>query len=61
MERLKNVLGDIVVASGSIAYLGAYTNEYRESLYAQWREKLKSLGVRNNFIVLTIQIIVKTT
>lgn len=45
-DQLQNVLGDIVVASGSIAYLGAFTNEYREALYAQWREKLKSLGVR---------------
>eukprot|EP00494_Astrolonche_serrata_P032340 UN32609 len=45
-EQLENVVGDVVVSSGAIAYLGAFTAEYRDALYVQWRKKLVSLGVK---------------
>lgn len=33
---LNNVIGDVLLSSGAIAYLGAFTIDYRNSLVAQW-------------------------
>ena len=37
--RIKNVVGDVLMAAGSVAYLGAFTTEYRADLIKQWIEK----------------------
>ena len=39
-EQLDAVTGDVVVSSGAIAYVGAFTSEYREELYSEWRAKM---------------------
>ena len=40
-----NVLGDIMIAAGAVAYSGAFTGPYREALNAEWSKQLSSLGV----------------
>ena len=44
VEKLKiayvNLDGDIIIASGSIAYLGAFTADFRESIVSKWIEKV---------------------
>jgi len=40
-----NVLGDVVISSGSIAYLGAFTSTYRQTLVEEWRRILVSLKI----------------
>ena len=35
-----NLDGDIIIAAGSIAYLGAFTADFRESIIAAWSEKI---------------------
>ncbi|XP_076164105.1 dynein heavy chain 3, axonemal [Ptiloglossa arizonensis] len=35
-ESLRNVIGDVLLSSGVIAYLGAFTIDYRNKLIAQW-------------------------
>ena len=36
---LLNVIGDIVVSAGTVAYLGPFTEEYREAMTSMWRAK----------------------
>jgi dynein heavy chain len=48
-HSIENVVGDVIVSAGTIAYLGAFTGDFRSSLCEQWREKngkyfLKSYG-----------------
>jgi dynein heavy chain len=38
-KLLTNVVGDIVVSAGTVAYLGPFTEEFREELRSIWREK----------------------
>jgi len=40
-----NIVGDVLVSSGSIAYLGAFTSAYRNALVSEWREALSRLAV----------------
>nr|XP_031846529.1 dynein heavy chain 3, axonemal-like isoform X2 [Nomia melanderi] len=35
-QSLRNVIGDVLLCSGMIAYLGAFTVDYRTSLIAEW-------------------------
>ena len=44
-ESLKNVIGDVMVAAGGIAYIGAFTAKYREDLEKDWTKKLRSYGI----------------
>jgi hypothetical protein len=44
-QALVNVVGDVVVAAGSIAYSGPFTPLYRASLLDQWSCNLRELGV----------------
>lgn len=37
-KLLVNVVGDIVVSAGTVAYLGPFTEEYREALRTTWRK-----------------------
>lgn len=41
--KLKNIPGDVVVSSGCVAYLGAFTSDYRVSLYKEWRNQMLQL------------------
>eukprot|EP00792_Barthelona_sp_PAP020_P009040 TRINITY_DN3265_c0_g4_i2.p1 TRINITY_DN3265_c0_g4~~TRINITY_DN3265_c0_g4_i2.p1 ORF type:complete len:4140 (+),score=1212.96 TRINITY_DN3265_c0_g4_i2:30-12449(+) len=40
-----NVVGDILISSGAIAYLGAFTSDFREKLINQWCKKLEMLNI----------------
>ncbi|TYZ61102.1 hypothetical protein PybrP1_000394 [[Pythium] brassicae (nom. inval.)] len=40
-----NVVGDIMLASGVIAYLGAFTSVYRETALAHWSAELLTKGI----------------
>lgn len=44
-EDYKNLVGDCLVSSSTIAYLGAFTSEFRAALVAQWQGLLTALGV----------------
>ena len=46
MDRLViNVVGDIVISAGTVAYLGPFTQEYRSQLTQRWRADLAALNV----------------
>ena len=44
-EAETNLVGDICVSAGAVAYLGPFTSEYRNSMSATWREQLLALNV----------------
>eukprot|EP01059_Diplonema_ambulator_P030784 TRINITY_DN5411_c0_g1_i2.p1 TRINITY_DN5411_c0_g1~~TRINITY_DN5411_c0_g1_i2.p1 ORF type:complete len:4213 (+),score=1401.66 TRINITY_DN5411_c0_g1_i2:77-12640(+) len=44
-DQEKNIIGDVLVASGYVAYLGPYTSSYRNSLAADWNRQLDELGI----------------
>jgi len=46
-QLLVNVIGDIVVSAGTVAYLGPFTEEYRTALGTMWREKMKEIGLEH--------------
>lgn len=35
-----NVVGDVLVSSGALSYLGAFTGSYRTKIRKQWQNKL---------------------
>ena len=37
----KNIIGDILISSGIISYLGAFTKAYREQIIYEWAKKIK--------------------
>ena len=37
-----NVVGDVLIAAGGVAYLGTFTGPFRQSLEAQWSQSLKT-------------------
>ncbi|KAJ3214893.1 Dynein heavy chain 1, axonemal [Dinochytrium kinnereticum] len=43
--KITNVIGDILLASGAIAYLGSFTAEYRASLLKEWNGSLLRLKI----------------
>eukprot|EP00798_Chlamydomonas_sp_ICE-L_P022533 gene22533-29660_t len=54
-----NVVGDVVVAAGSIAYSGPFTPVYRQQLTLEWVEHLQSYGVpssEHTSLIKTLQI-----
>ena len=42
---LRNVIGDVMVAAGGIAYIGAFTAKYREDQAKEWTKKLATYGI----------------
>eukprot|EP01022_Parablepharisma_sp_SALTPOND_P028312 TRINITY_DN70784_c2_g1_i1.p1 TRINITY_DN70784_c2_g1~~TRINITY_DN70784_c2_g1_i1.p1 ORF type:complete len:4393 (-),score=612.94 TRINITY_DN70784_c2_g1_i1:3426-16604(-) len=44
-ERYNNILGDVLVSSGIIAYLGVFPANYRESCTESWRELLAKFDI----------------
>ncbi|KAH9113497.1 hypothetical protein AeMF1_012304 [Aphanomyces euteiches] len=45
MEDLKNLVGDVVISSGTISYLGCFTSEFRDICIASWYNSLAKHGV----------------
>jgi dynein heavy chain len=50
-----NIMGNVVVASGSIAYLGVFTALYRQDLTKLWQDKLVETGVPTDLATATIR------
>ncbi|BHF69813.1 Dynein heavy chain 1, axonemal [Sparganum proliferum] len=44
-ELANNLVGNVLVSSGAVAYLGPFNGEYRAEMCADWIGKLKTLGV----------------
>ncbi len=44
-ERYKNVLGDMLISSGIVAYLGAFPANYRESCTDSWKDLLAKFSI----------------
>jgi len=38
---IKNVVGDVLISAGFVAYLGAFTGEYRQSLLENWSQVIE--------------------
>jgi len=45
IDGKKNILGDILISSGIIAYLGAFTKSYREEIIEAWSKKIKNANI----------------
>jgi dynein heavy chain, axonemal len=43
-----NVIGDILLSSGIVAYLGAFTSTYRTSCLSAWTKKLEENNIRSS-------------
>merc|ERR1711871_278833 len=41
----KNLDGDVLISAGTIAYLGPFTGEYRNSLVGAWTKKIAELDI----------------
>ncbi|KAG9435569.1 dynein heavy chain 6, axonemal isoform X1 [Apis mellifera carnica] len=44
-QQINNLTGDILIAAGALAYLGAFTNEYREELIESWLSHCKNYDI----------------
>ena len=47
-ELLKNVLGDIILASANLTYLGVFPEKYRTLLKNEWADLLRKKGIQYN-------------
>jgi len=47
-ESSKNVIGDVLLCSGIIAYLGAFPRAYREEAQTAWSELIQSKGIQQS-------------
>jgi dynein heavy chain, axonemal len=45
MEASKTILGDTIMASGIIAYLGAFPKDYREEVIDKWMEMIQAAEI----------------
>ena len=45
IQDMENVVGDVVVAAGCIAYSGPFTPAFRQLLQQEWRALLKAASV----------------
>ncbi|XP_050297987.1 dynein axonemal heavy chain 3 [Anthonomus grandis grandis] len=54
-DLLNNVIGDVLLSAGAIAYLGAFTVDYRRNLIKGWNDLSLSLGIpcSENFSLVT--------
>ncbi|KAK9295362.1 hypothetical protein QLX08_010308 [Tetragonisca angustula] len=55
-KQIVNLTGDTLVAAGALAYLGAFTNEYREELIQTWLSSCKDHDIKTteNYSLITI-------
>ncbi|RHY33391.1 hypothetical protein DYB32_001670 [Aphanomyces invadans] len=57
MDDLKNLVGDVIISSGTISYLGCFTSEFRDICIASWYNALAKQQVphtRNCNIITTL-------
>ena len=47
-DLLKNVLGDIILASANLTYLGVFPEKYRTLLKNEWADLLRKKGIHYN-------------
>ncbi|XP_044007935.1 dynein axonemal heavy chain 3 [Aphidius gifuensis] len=50
-SSLNNIIGDVLIGSGIVAYLGAFTVEFRNNLINEWHIECKNINIpcSNNF------------
>ncbi len=48
LQRYNTVVGDALLASGLIAYMGAFTSLYRNLAIDQWKHLLSSKGIKHS-------------
>ncbi|KAJ1514588.1 Dynein heavy chain 1, axonemal [Coelomomyces lativittatus] len=56
-EQLLNIVGDVLLASGTIAYLGPFTTEYRQNLLKEWSLCLVQLGIPHSSITSLMEVL----
>ena len=44
-QQIIDVAGDVIVAAGTIAYLGAFSGDFREQLETTWRLKMVEVNM----------------
>lgn len=44
----ENLVGDVLVSSGIIAYLGVFTQAYRNDCIKNWIEMIRSFNIKSN-------------
>ena len=44
-EEFNNITGDVIISSGVVAYLGAFTSEFRQKCVEQWTARIVEEGV----------------
>ncbi|KAI6649612.1 Dynein heavy chain 1, axonemal [Oopsacas minuta] len=44
-KKLENIIGDVLLASGAVAYFGSFTDTFRHSLSQTWKSKFTERGV----------------
>ena len=42
------IIGDVLIAASTIAYLGAFTSDYRQQMVDHWRSVLKHLDIQHS-------------
>ena len=47
-QQEKDILGDVLIASGYVAYLGPYTSDYRKQMLQKWLTVLDDNGIRHS-------------
>ncbi|KAI9349443.1 dynein heavy chain and region D6 of dynein motor-domain-containing protein [Zopfochytrium polystomum] len=49
--KISNIIGDILLAAGAIAYLGPFTAEYRQALMKDWNGSLLRLKIPHSEVI----------
>ncbi|XP_031357040.1 dynein heavy chain 6, axonemal isoform X2 [Photinus pyralis] len=54
--QLSNLIGDILISAGCVAYMGAFTSTYRKNLITEWTEKCKLIEIpySDNYSLVTV-------
>jgi len=47
-SKVESIVGDVLISSGVIAYLGVFTGEYRQQLIEEWMDELKAVQIPNS-------------
>lgn len=45
---MENIVGDIIIASGVIAYLGVFSEDYRNEAIENWISLMKSFDIKSS-------------
>ncbi|KAK5640059.1 hypothetical protein RI129_010870 [Pyrocoelia pectoralis] len=54
--QLSNLIGDILISAGCVAYMGAFTSTYRKDLITEWTEKCVVIDIpySDNYSLITV-------